>query len=207
MRRLAFANRIIAKHMDNENDMLSISKAPLNKNCKPINSESIDQQTSNTRNSLILQRGEGVDFAPGGGGFAISKFDVSLDEEATSILIDRKNGKFKIKTEYACTGTEQVALDCETFVQQANDHRPGEMWAVTGAGPKYGVREGNYGTDITVWVDFIPLIRAGILGINILQQGSKAFLDSHPEFRDKKCWLYSLSDAFAKKQEREKKTT
>ena len=59
--------------------------------------------------------------------------------------------------------------------------------------------------DITVWVDFIPLIRAGILGINISNQGSRDFLDSHPEFRDKKFWLHSLSDAFAKIQERTKK--
>ena len=83
-----------------------------------------------------------MDFAPGGGGYAISKCDVSLDEEATSILVDRDNGCFKIKTAYVCTGTKQVVLDCETFVQQANDHLPGKMWAVTGAGPKYGHRDG-----------------------------------------------------------------
>ena len=106
--------------------------------------------TNNTRNSTFMRRAEGEPIAPGGGGWAISKFDVTSNENTISIFKDRVNGKFKIKTMIVATGTEQVALDCEKFIQQSHEHRPGKMWSNTGGGERIGIREGNYGTDVTI---------------------------------------------------------
>ena len=137
--------------------MFSVSKIPLDKNGNPTNSEGLDQKTNNTRNSVFIRRAEGEPIAPGGGGWAISKFDVTSNENTLSMFKDRVNGKFKIKTMIVATGTEQVALDCEKFIQQSHEHRPGKMWSNTRGGERIGIREGNYCTDVT-----IPRIQSAI---------------------------------------------